>query len=272
MKEERGKLYEELQESPESVEKSTLGLKAILADLDLAISQMVDGNLRLVVSIARGFQGRGISFLDLIEEGNLGVFRTAEKFEISRDIKFSTYATVWIEQYIKKAIASQRDTIRHPFNAGTNRRITDETRYELANEIGWMPNEFEISEATEIPIRESVKDSQMKAKHIGNLGKEGSNMHQAIEDPAEDDFGWELDQEELRETIDELLSQLRRREENIIRLRYGYGEGLDASKTLEEVGKIEHVTRERVRQIEVKAIKKLKLPFRKKELVGFLDD
>jgi RNA polymerase primary sigma factor len=243
------------------------------AEYEEAKRQLSSGNLRLVVSIAKKYRNRGLSFLDLIQEGNTGLMKAVEKYEYRRGYKFSTYATWWIRQAITRSIADQARTIRIPVHMiETMSKLRNVTK-KLVQAKGREPSVEEVAEATGITVDEAKRVIKI-SKHPISLDRpigesDDSYFGDFIEDESAESPVMAAGHEMLKERIDDVLSTLTFREREIVKLRYGIGDGY--TYTLEEVGRIFRVTRERVRQIEAKAVRKLRHPVRARQLASFLD-
>jgi RNA polymerase primary sigma factor len=260
------------QESPRSLRTRVDDFKSSFKEYEAVKRQLSSGNLRLVVSIAKKYRNRGMSFLDLIQEGNTGLMRAVDKYEYRRGFKFSTYATWWIRQAITRAIADQARTIRIPVHMIDVLSKLRNIQKRLTQELKREPSMYEIAEVAELSIEEvqRVMDIGRSPISLDRPVGEGEDnaFGEFIEDPSSDSPVRNASNGVLRDRIDSLLKTLTYREREIIRLRYGLTDGY--SYTLEEVGRIFKVTRERVRQIEAKAVAKLQNPVRAQMLEGFL--
>jgi RNA polymerase primary sigma factor len=261
------------QETPTSLRNRVRSLRRVYADYQEAKRGLSEGNLRLVVSIAKKYRNRGLSFLDLIQEGNAGLMRAVDKFEYRRGFKFCTYATWWIRQAITRAVADQSRTIRIPVHmVETMSRVRNVSR-KLLQDLGREPTIEETADESGTCIDEARRVLAMSRypisldRPVGN--SEDSHFGDLLPDGEALSPASGATQEMLRGRINKVLKTLSYREREIIKLRYGLGDGY--SYTLEEVGHIFKVTRERIRQIEAKAVRKLQQPSRSQELVGFLD-
>ncbi len=266
-------LMEMTLENPTSLRKRVRIMNGRHEEYEQAKRELSAGNLRLVVSIAKKYRNRGLSFLDLIQEGNTGLMRAVDKFEWKRTFKFSTYATWWIRQAITRAIADQSRTIRIPVHMIETMSKLRTVSKRLLHELGREPSLEEMAEAAGCSIED--------AKRVMKISKQPVSLDRPIGDGDDTYFGDFIEDdsvdspvqtatnEMLRGKIDDILKTLTYREREIIKLRYGLGDGY--TYTLEEVGRIFKVTRERVRQIEAKAVNKLRHPVRSRLLEGFLE-
>ena len=254
-------------------EEKELAIAVENGDLE-AKQRLAEANLRLVVSIAKRYVGRGMQFLDLIQECNMGIMKAVDKFDYSKGFKFSTYATWWIRQAITRAIADQARTIRIPVHmVETINKLVREQR-NLLQELGQDPTPEQIAERMDMTpdkVREILKIAQEPVSLETPIGEEDdSHLGDFIEDEVIENPVDYTTRVVLREQLDEVLDTLTDREENVLRLRFGLDDG--KMRTLEDVGKVFNVTRERIRQIEAKALRKLRHPSRSKQLKDFIED
>ena len=272
LKSELCKLVQQCQESPRGLANKVEACERFYREFENAKRQLSSSNLRLVVSIAKKYRNRGMSFLDLIQEGNTGLMRAVDKYEYRRGFKFSTYATWWIRQAITRAIADQGRTIRIPVHMIDVLTKLRNIQKSLQQERRCLPSTEEIARRAEMSIEE--------VRRVMDIGRHPISLDRPVGDADNCSFGEFIEDNQvenpmrlannciLRDKIDGLLKTLTYREREIIRLRYGLGDGY--TYTLEEVGRIFKVTRERVRQIEAKAVRKLQNPVRSQHLEGFL--
>ncbi len=267
-------VLDEVKENPKVLKKRVQLINVLLKEHEIAKRKLSGANLRLVVSIAKKYRNRGLSFLDLIQEGNTGLMRAVDKYEYRRGFKFSTYATWWIRQAITRSIADQARTIRIPVHMIETMSKIRNISKKLLQEKGREPTIHEIARGVKITVSEAKRVLKI-SRHQVSLDRpvgesEDSSFGDFVEDERAESPVTAATQELLKDRIESVLQTLTFREREIIKYRYGIGNGY--TYTLEEVGKIFKVTRERVRQIEAKAVRKLQHPIRSRKLSGFLDN
>ncbi|MFO0874608.1 MAG: RNA polymerase sigma factor RpoD [Phycisphaerales bacterium] len=272
MKEEFDGLRSLVLDEPEDLDRRVRGIERVFGEYEQAKRDLSGGNLRLVVSIAKKYRNRGLPFLDIIQEGNTGLMRAVDKYEYKRGYKFSTYATWWIRQAITRAIADHARTIRVPVHMIETMSKLRNIQKHLLQELGREPTVEEIALRAKMPVEEARRVMKI-SRHPISLDRpvgesEDSHFGDFIEDERQESPSESATSDMLRSRINDVLKTLTYREREILKLRYGIGDGY--TYTLEEVGRIFKVTRERVRQVESKAIRKLQHPVRRQRLASFL--